>query len=160
MTAKQATLRITPKNERYIAFSPGGSPINIVLRQWKPFHIPSLVRSIPFNCCKCTFSKTWIKIAKHELFHSHIKMHLSLLDLFRERNDWFPDLSTYSNKWNPYLTISFTWSLHEKDQARYPFRAEPTRKTPKSTCYFYWSGLISSYVLRHIRLRSFAVFCG
>ena len=28
-----------------------------------------------------------------------------------------------------------------------------------STCYFCWSGLYRSYVLRHIRLRSFAVLC-
>ena len=29
-----------------------------------------------------------------------------------------------------------------------------------STCHFCWSGLYRSYVLRHIRLRSFAVLCG
>ena len=28
-----------------------------------------------------------------------------------------------------------------------------------STCYFCWSGVYRSYVLRHIRLRSFAVLC-
>ena len=28
------------------------------------------------------------------------------------------------------------------------------------TCHFCWSGLYRSYVLRHIRLRSFAVLCG
>ena len=28
-----------------------------------------------------------------------------------------------------------------------------------STCYFYWSGLYRSYVLRHIRLGSLGVLC-
>ena len=77
-------------------------------------------------------------------------MHLSLLDVFRERP------STYSNKWNPYLTISFTWSLHEKDQARYPFPAEPPPKTPESNSVFL---LIRSYWSLRSAAYSFAVLC-
>ena len=108
----------------YIPFCPGGNPLNLVLRQWNLFHIPiCLVLSIPFNCCKCIVFKTGIQITKHELFHSHIKMHLSLLDLFRlfkERDDWFSYPFIYFNKWNPCLSLSYTWSLHEKDQDTSP----------------------------------------